>query len=70
MGAGIATCSRSSCRDFAELDLGFDLEVIGFETAEIDLLVGGNAAGETPDPADEIATIDPEARCKHGGERS
>jgi ParB-like chromosome segregation protein Spo0J len=45
----------------AELDLGFDLEVIGFETAEIDLFVGAAAKGDEPDPADEVPAIDPEA---------
>ena len=45
----------------AELDLDFDLEVIGFETPEIDLLIGHAAKGEEPDPADEVPAIDPEA---------
>jgi len=45
----------------AELDLGFDLEVIGFETPEIDLLIGHAAKGYEPDPADEVPAIDPEA---------
>jgi DNA modification methylase len=48
-------------QELAELDLGFDLEVIGFETAEIDLLIGDAASSEAPDSADEIAEIDPEA---------
>jgi DNA modification methylase len=43
----------------AELDLGFDLEVIGFETAEIDLLIGDAARSDAADPADTIAAIDP-----------
>jgi DNA modification methylase len=47
-------------QDLAELDLNFDLGVIGFETAEIDLLIGDVAAGAESDPADQIATIDPE----------
>jgi 16S rRNA G966 N2-methylase RsmD len=48
-------------QELAELDLGFDLEVIGFETAEIDLLIGDAASSEAPDPADTVAEIDPEA---------
>jgi 16S rRNA G966 N2-methylase RsmD len=44
----------------AELDLGFDLEVIGFETAEIDLLIGESTDGEV-DPADALPEIDPDA---------
>jgi ParB-like chromosome segregation protein Spo0J len=46
-------------QELAELDLGFDLEVIGFETAEIDLLVGDAAASDAQDPADTISEIDP-----------
>jgi 16S rRNA G966 N2-methylase RsmD len=45
----------------AELELDFDLEVIGFETTEIDLLIGEAAKGDEPDPADEILAIDREA---------
>ncbi len=45
-------------QELAELDLSFDLEVIGFETAEIDLLIGGNAL-KGADPADEIQEVDP-----------
>ena len=36
----------------AEIDLDFDLEVMGFEAAEIDLLIGGEAEEGEPDPAD------------------
>ena len=48
-------------QDLAELDLDFDLEVIGFETPEIDLLIGTAAKGEEPDPADDVPAFDPEA---------
>ena len=48
-------------QELAELDLGFDLEMIGFETAEIDLLIGDAAVGDAADPADAIAEIDPMA---------
>jgi DNA modification methylase len=47
--------------ELAELDLGFDLEIIGLETAEIDLLIGDAAGREDPDPADEIGPIDYDA---------
>ena len=40
-----------------DLDLDFDLTVTGFETAEIDLLVGD---AEISDAADEVAEIDPD----------
>lgn len=45
----------------AEIDLDFDLEVIGFETAEIDLLIGEATAGDEADPDDAPARIDAEA---------
>ena len=41
-----------------EMDLDFDLEVIGFETSEIDLSIQGSSEGTESDPADEIAAID------------
>ncbi len=46
----------------AEIDLDFDLEVTGFETAEIDLLIGERGRRDDPDPADAIAGIDPTPR--------
>jgi 16S rRNA G966 N2-methylase RsmD len=44
-------------QDLTELDLDFELEVIGFETPEIDLLVGHAEKGEESDPADEVSPI-------------
>jgi hypothetical protein len=44
----------------SEMDLDFDLEVIGFETAEIDLWIGGGAEGVESDPAD-ASGFDPNA---------
>src|SRR3954447_20241620 len=45
-------------QDFKELsvlDLGFSLETTGFETAEIDLFIGGlSPAIQGPDPADRV----------------
>jgi 16S rRNA G966 N2-methylase RsmD len=42
----------------AALDLDFDLTVTGFETPELDLLIGDGAGGE-PEEADRIPDIDP-----------
>ena len=44
-----------------EMDLDFDLEVIGFETAEIDLWIGGGAEGVESDSADASTGFDPNA---------
>ena len=44
-----------------EIDLDFDLEVVGFETAEIDLLIGGGAEEGEPDPADSSTGLDTDA---------
>ena len=41
----------------AELDLDFDIEITGFETAEIDLMIEG-LAEDAPDEADDIPEID------------
>ena len=38
----------------AELDLDFDLEITGFETAELDLLLDDSAGEDAADPADEM----------------
>ena len=40
-----------------EIDLDFNVEVTGFETAEIDLLIEGNTAGRH-DEADDIPVVD------------
>jgi ParB-like chromosome segregation protein Spo0J len=48
----------------AEIDLDFDLDVLGFETAEIDLLIGGGAEEGEPDPADASTGLDPSPLCQ------
>jgi DNA modification methylase len=46
----------------AEIDLDFDLEVTGLETAEIDLLIGDAASeADEADPADDVHAIDANA---------
>ncbi len=41
-------------RELLALNLDFDLEITGFATAEIDLLIDGPTEAEAPDPADEV----------------
>jgi len=48
-------------QELAEIELDFDLEVMGFETAELDLLISGETKGEEADPADSIDGPDPNA---------
>lgn len=48
-------------QELAEIDLDFDLDVLGFETAEIDLLIGGGAEEGEADPADASTGLDPDA---------
>ena len=43
--------------ELAGLDLDFDLEITGFETAEIDILLDG-AAEPKPDPADNLPPVE------------
>lgn len=43
----------------AELDLDFDLEITGFETAELDLLLDDSAGEDAADPADEMPEPEP-----------
>jgi len=44
--------------ELSTLDLGFDLEITGFETAEIDLLIDGCASANKNDPADLIPPVE------------
>jgi DNA modification methylase len=48
-------------QELCEIDLDFALEVTGFETAELDLLIGGGAEQEAGDPADDSVDLDPAA---------
>ena len=45
----------------SELELDFDLEVIGFETAEIDVLIDGLETISEPDPDDRLPAIETSA---------
>ena len=42
----------------SELDLSFDVEIMGFELGEIDILIERAEAGGDPDEADEIPELD------------
>ena len=42
----------------SELELDFDVTITGFETAEIDLLIGELEAERTVDQADEVPVVD------------
>lgn len=45
--------------DLSSLDLDFDLTITGFETAEIDLLIGEpGGPADAPDPADDVPVVD------------
>ena len=45
-------------QELAEINLDFDLEVMGFETAELDVLIGGEAEEGEADSADNKTGID------------
>lgn len=49
----------------SEMDLSFDLEMTGFETAEIDLLLDGDAESK-PNPADEVPPVETVAVTQPG----
>jgi DNA modification methylase len=44
----------------AHMELDFGLEVIGFETAEIDLIIGDIGEDDEPDPDDELPDLVPD----------
>ena len=46
-------------QELSELDLGFELEVIGFETPELDLIMGDPTDPES-DPADTLEPVSPD----------
>jgi DNA modification methylase len=49
---------RIELQGLADLDLGFDLEITGFDTSELDFLLDDQGPAE-PDPADAIPPADP-----------
>jgi DNA modification methylase len=53
-------------RELSAQDLNFDLEVTGFETAEIDLLVDGPTMATKDDPSDIIPELKSEAVSRLG----
>jgi hypothetical protein len=45
----------------SSVDLDFDVSITGFETPEIDVIIGGQGAAKAPgkaDPADEVPSVD------------
>jgi DNA modification methylase len=55
-------------RDLSLLDLDFDIEITGFETAEIDLMINGGESDATTDsdPADNLPAVTGPAITKPG----
>jgi len=43
----------------ADLDLDFDIEITGFDTAELDFLLDSDGEKTAPDPADEVPPVAP-----------
>ncbi len=52
----------------ADLDLGFDLEITGFDTAELDFLLDDTKGPADPDPADEIPPAEPGPSITQAGD--
>ena len=52
---------REQLKLLSELELDFDLEVTGFETAEIDVLIDGFETVTEPDPDDRLPAIETSA---------
>ncbi|MGE9010663.1 site-specific DNA-methyltransferase [Leptospira interrogans] len=53
-------------RELVGAEINFDLEVTGFETAEIDLLVDGPTEAERPDRSDVVPSVQAEAVSRLG----
>jgi len=53
-------------RELSELKLQFDLEITGFNTAEIDVLVDGPTLSGKPDRADNVPDVQPSAVTRLG----
>ena len=53
-------------RELAALDLKFDLEITGFETAEIDLLIEGSSQPTRVDPSDAVPDLQASAVSEIG----
>jgi len=54
--------------ELGALDLDFELEITGFETAQIDLLIDGPTAASQADPADELPPITGRAPVSRTGD--
>lgn len=52
----------------AEMDLDFELEITGFETAELDLLLDDSAGEDAADPADEAPAPEPGPAVSQAGD--
>ncbi len=48
---------RIELQGLADLDLDFDVEITGFDTAELDLLLDEGEEAAEPDPADEVPPV-------------
>jgi ParB-like chromosome segregation protein Spo0J len=57
---------REQLKVLSELDLDFDLEVTGFEMAEIDVLIDGLETVHEPDPDDRLPAIEGSAISASG----
>jgi DNA modification methylase len=57
---------QSDMKELSALDLNFDLEITGFETAEIDLLVDGATAPTKADRSDIVPELQAEAVSRLG----
>jgi ParB-like chromosome segregation protein Spo0J len=53
-------------KELSRLDLGFDLEITGFDTAEIDLLIDGPTEKPKDDPADRVPAVESNAVSELG----
>src|SRR5258708_38745844 len=53
-------------KELSALDLNFDLEITGFETAEIDLLIDGPTVPTKTDPSDIVPEKQAEAVSRLG----
>ncbi len=52
----------------AEMDLDFELEITGFETAELDLLLDDSTGEDAADPADEVPAHEPGPAVTQAGD--
>ena len=57
---------KAELQELAAKDLSFDIEITGFETAEIDMIIDGPTEAKKLDPSDDVPKVETQAVTRTG----